>query len=102
MRLLSTFARVSFIGLEYRSNFALRIITDIFWYLAQITTFEVLYLHTKSIGTWTVEQTRVFLGLIFISDAIYDFFHDNIENMSERVRRGDLDLLLANRLTPNL
>ncbi len=96
-RLMVAFARASFIAeLEYRANFIIRIITDIFWYLAQIFTFETLFLHTKLIGSWSVEQTRVFLGLVFVSDAIYMvFFHDNLDRMTERVRKGDLDLLLA-------
>ena len=39
---------------------------------------------------------RVFLGLLFVIDAIYMIIiHENLENMSEKVRKGDLDLLLA-------
>ena len=82
--------------LEYRANFLTRIVTDIFWYIAQITTFEVLYNHTTHIGDWNVKQMRVFLGILFIADALYMMLlHDNIENLSEKVRKGDLDLLLT-------
>jgi ABC-2 type transport system permease protein len=82
--------------LEYRANFLTRIVTDIFWYIAQITTFEVLYKHTTHIGDWNVQQMRVFLGILFIADALYMMLlHDNIENLSEKVRKGDLDLLLT-------
>jgi len=89
--------KASFIAdLEYRANFFTRIMTDIFWYIAQIVTFEVLYTHTKKIGDWNVKQMRVFLGLLFIIDAFYMIIiHENLENMSEKVRKGDLDLLLA-------
>lgn len=89
--------KASFIAdLEYRANFLTRILTDIFWYIAQIVTFEVLYQHTDKIGDWNVYQMRVFLGLLFIIDAFYMIIiHENIENMSEKVRKGDLDLLLA-------
>ncbi len=89
--------KASFISdLEYRANFVTRIMTDIFGYIAQVTTFEVLYKHTPRIGDWDVYQMRVFLGILFVVDAIYMLMlHDNLENMSEKVRKGDLDLLLA-------
>ncbi|MES3036347.1 MAG: ABC-2 family transporter protein [Bdellovibrionota bacterium] len=88
--------KASFISdLEFRFNFATRIITDIFWYLAQVVTFEVLFLHTPIIGHWNINQTRVFLGVLFIIDALYmTFLADNLDKFSEKVRRGELDLLL--------
>ena len=51
--------------LEYRVNFLTRIVSDIFWYLAQIATFEVLYLHTPKIGDWKGAKVRMYLGLNF-------------------------------------
>ncbi|MEA9357406.1 ABC-2 family transporter protein [Bacteriovorax sp. PP10] len=89
--------KASFIAdLEYRANFFTRIMTDILWYIAQIMTFEVIYQHTQTIGDWNKYQMRVFLGLLFVIDAIYMIIiHENLENISEKVRKGDLDLLLA-------
>ena len=89
--------KASFIAdLEYRANFFTRILTDVFWYIAQIVTFEVLYQHTQKIGDWGVKEMRVFLGLLFVIDAIYMIIiHENLDNLSEKVRKGDLDLLLA-------
>jgi ABC-2 type transport system permease protein len=89
--------KASFIAdLEYRANFFTRILTDVFWYIAQIATFEVLYQHTQKIGDWDVHQMRVFLGLLFVIDAFYMIIiHENLDNISEKVRKGDLDLLLA-------
>jgi len=96
-RLLSAFFKASFVAdLEYRANFVTRIVTDIFWYAAQIITFETLFLHTTNIGSWNQIQMRVFLGLLFVVDALYMiFFHDNLDRMSDRVRKGEMDLLLA-------
>ena len=89
--------KASFIAdLEYRANFFTRIMTDILWYIAQVMTFEVIYQHTDKIGDWDKYQMRVFLGLLFVIDAIYMIIiHENLENISEKVRKGDLDLLLA-------
>jgi ABC-2 type transport system permease protein len=82
--------------LEYRANFLTRIAIDIFWYLAQIMTFEVLFRHTSKIGDWNLPQMKVFLGIVFIADAIYMLiFSENFDQFSEKVRKGDLDLLLA-------
>jgi len=89
--------RTSFIAdLEYRVNFLTRIATDIFWYIAQILTFEVLFRHTPKIGDWNLEQMRVFLGVMFVVDGLYMIIlSENLDQFSEKVRKGDLDLLLA-------
>lgn len=96
-RLYLAMFKASFIAdLEYRANFFSRILTDIFWYIAQIITFEVLYNHTSKIGDWNLYQMRVFLGLLFVVDALYMIIiHENLENISEKIRKGDLDLLLS-------
>lgn len=100
LRYLSLYAalfRTSFItDLEYRVNFLTRIVTDIFWYVAQIMTFEVLFYHTPKIGDWNLAQMRVFLGIVFIADGLYMIlFSENMDQFSDKVRKGDLDLLLA-------
>jgi ABC-2 type transport system permease protein len=93
---ISMFKASLIADLEYRANFFSRILTDIFWYIAQIVTFEVLYQHTNKIGDWDVHQMRVFLGLLFIIDAFYMIIiHENLEKLSEKVSKGELDLLLA-------
>jgi ABC-2 type transport system permease protein len=82
--------------LEYRANFFSRILTDVFWYVAQVLTFEVLYLHTKKIGDWHLKEMRVFLGLLFVIDACYMIFiHENLDNINQKVSKGELDMLLS-------
>lgn len=97
LRLYRAFFKASLVAdLEYRMNFLTRIVTDIFWYLAQIVTFETLFRHTEKIGTWNLEQMRVFLGLLFVVDAFYMiFFSENLDKFSDKVRKGEMDLLLA-------
>lgn len=89
--------KASFISdLEYRANYVTRILTDVFWYISQILMFEVIYSHTDKIGDWGVKEMRVFLGLLFIIDALYMIIiHENLDQLPEKVRKGDLDLLLA-------
>jgi ABC-2 type transport system permease protein len=82
--------------LEFRANFTTKIITDVFWYAAQVLSFEMLFNFTDQIGTWDRAQMRVFLGVLFMVDAIYMvIFSSNLDSFSESVRKGNLDLLLV-------
>lgn len=91
------FFRASFAAdIEYRMNFVTRIVTDIFWYCAQIISFEVIFSFTNQVGSWTLPQARVFLGILFVVDAFtMILFQENLDHFSEKVRKGELDLLLA-------
>lgn len=95
--LYTAFFRASLTAdLEFRANFVIRIVTDLFWYIAQIASFEVLFLYTDQIGGWTQPQMRVFLGVLFVVDALYmTAFSYNLDTLSESVRKGNLDLLLT-------
>ncbi len=82
--------------LEYRLNFVVKIATDVIWYSAQLVLFEVLFSHTKSISGWTLESTRVFMGVLFMVDSIFMLFIEyNLNQLSTKVRQGDLDLILV-------
>lgn len=82
--------------LEFRINFLFRVITDIIWYLAQIMTFSVLFTQTQTLGGWGKPEMMVFLGVLFIVDSIYMIlFSENLDSFSEKIRKGDLDLVLA-------
>lgn len=81
---------------EFRMNFAVKLAADIIWYVAQLSVFEVLFHHTRSISGWTIESARVFMGVLFLVDALWMMlFSENLERMSDKIRRGDLDLLLV-------
>lgn len=82
--------------LEYRMNFVTRIGTDVIWYAAQLGIFEVLFLHTKDIAGWTIDSMRFFMGVLFVVDAIYMvLFHENLDRLSDKVAKGELDMLLV-------
>lgn len=97
LELFIAFFKASFIAdLEYRLNFVSHILIDVMWYGAQIISMEVLFRHTTQIGHWGLPQVRVFLGLLFIIDSFYMIFLDpNIGRLSDRVRKGELDMLLS-------
>jgi len=91
------FFKAGFItDIEYRANFIFRILGDILWYTGQLATFEVIYLQTPTLGGWNIEQLRIFLGVLFVVDSLYMIlFAENLDHFSEKVKKGDLDLLLA-------
>ena len=94
--LLGFFKASAIADLEYRLNIAVMVFTDILWYSAQIAVFEVLFHNANSISGWTLESTRVFLGVLFVVDALWMIlFSENLDRISEKVRRGDIDLLLT-------
>jgi ABC-2 type transport system permease protein len=97
LRLYRAFFRASLTAdLEFRANFLMRIITDIFWYLAQIVSFELLFRFTDNLGHWNRSEMRVFLGVLFVVDSVYMVvFSNNVDFLSDLVRKGNLDLLLT-------
>ncbi len=97
---LSYFKAVFFASLkadlEYRANFFMRVLIDVFWYLSQILTFEIIFNYSPNIGQWALPQMRFFLGVLFVIDALYTLlFHDNIDRISENIRKGELDFILT-------
>lgn len=94
--LFKSFFKASMISeLEFRFNIAVRLFTDVLWYIAQLSVFEVIFMHTRQLNGWALEETRVFMGVLFITDCLYMlFFAENLDRLGEKVRRGDLDLLL--------
>ncbi len=96
-RIFKMLIKTSFISeLEFRANIALKIFNDFVWYAVQISVFEVLYLHTSQISGWGLGKIRVFLGCLFLADTInMTLYHENMEQLSDRVRKGELDLVLA-------
>lgn len=95
--LFAAFFKTSFVAdLEYRINFAVRFLSDIFWYIGQLLTFEVIFLHVPQIAGWSAPQMRVFLAILFITDALYMMlWHDGLTSMTDAIRKGELDFLLV-------
>jgi ABC-2 type transport system permease protein len=82
--------------LAFRFNIFVRIFTDILWYAAQLSIFEVLFRHISQLNGWTLPTIRVFMGILFVTDSIFMFFFQvNLDQLGTKIRRGDLDLLLA-------
>jgi ABC-2 type transport system permease protein len=71
LRLYLYFLRFSFSrAMVFRVDFGFRIFMDIVWNLVNLGFFWVLYQHTPLLGGWTCDQMLVFLGGVFVYDAI--------------------------------
>ncbi len=92
-----SFFKASLISdLEYRLNIVTKVFTDLLWYAAQASVFEVLFRHAPQISGWDLPAARVFMAVLFLVDAIWMvLFNENFERLSWKVRRGELDVVLA-------
>lgn len=97
LKIFAAFFRASAISdLEYRLNIVMKVVTDYVWYAAQLSVFEVLFRNVNQVSGWTLDTTRVFMAMLFVVDSLWMLlFSENLDKLSERVRKGELDLLLA-------
>lgn len=97
LKLFRSFIKISLISeTEHRFNIALMLLADIVWYATQISVFEVLFLNAPQIAGWTIESSRIFLGILFLADSLMMATYDgNLGALSNKVSRGELDLILT-------
>jgi len=82
--------------MSFKGNFILWIVVELLWFGLQLCFISVLYSQTDSIGTWTKWQMVLLVGASsFIQQAYQAFFLVNMTNLSELVRTGKMDFLLA-------
>ena len=97
VKLYGYFLRFSFSrALEFRLDFFFRIFMDFAFYVVQFAFFTVLYEHTDLLGGWNLDQIYVFIGGVFLVDAIHmTVFSNNLWWLPIYVNRGDLDYYLV-------
>src|SRR5258708_5035877 len=82
--------------LSFKGNFILWIIVELLWFGLQLTFVSVIYSQTNSVGTWTQWQMVMLIGASnFIQQVFQAFFLTNCTGLSELVRTGKMDFLLA-------
>ena len=97
LRLYAYFLRFSFSrAMEFRVDFFFRVGMDILWNITHIAFFTVLFLHSNMLGDLTLDQIWVFMGALFVSDAIHmTVFSNNMWWLPLLVNKGDLDYYLV-------
>ena len=102
LRLYLCFLRFSFSrAMEFRLDFFFRILMDVVWNAVNLGFFWVLYQHTPVLGGWTFDQMLVFLGGVFVYDAInMTVFSNNVWWFPIAINKGDLDYHLVRPVPP--
>src|SRR5271170_5520954 len=82
--------------MSFKGNFILWIIVELLWFGLQLSFITVVYSQTASVGTWTQWQMVLLVAASnFIQQVYQAFFLVNCTNLSELVRTGKMDFLLA-------
>jgi len=82
--------------MSFKGNFILWILVELLWFGLQLAFVSVIYAQTNSIGTWTKWQMVLLVGASNFIQQIYQaFFLTNCTGLSELVRTGKMDFLLA-------
>jgi len=82
--------------MSFKSNFLLWIFVEVLWFGLQLSLVAVIYSQTDSVGSWTKWQMVLLVGANNFIQQIYQaFFLVNCTGLSELVRTGRMDFLLA-------
>ena len=92
LRIARQLARMGLIRkTQFRVEFASQVIMDCIWYTAKIAVFEILFLYTGNLATWTLPDIRVFLGFVFVSDAFMMMWLGARWRFGQDLKDGKLD-----------
>jgi len=82
--------------MSFKGNFILWIIVELLWFGLQLTFVSVVYSQTNSVGTWSKWEMVMLVGASnFIQQIFQAIFLTNCTGLSELVRTGKMDFLLA-------
>jgi len=82
--------------MSFKGNFILWIIVELLWFGLQLSFISVVFSQTNAIGSWTKWQMVMLVGASnFIQQIFQAFFLTNCTGLSELVRTGKMDFLLA-------
>ncbi|MEM1449303.1 MAG: ABC-2 family transporter protein [Planctomycetota bacterium] len=98
LRVLRHYVRIGFIRKsQFRLEFLNQVAMDLCFYLAFIFTFEILYGlgdgggEALTLGGWTHAEMRVYLGMVFISDALIMTFLGQNWHFGQDLKNGAID-----------
>jgi ABC-2 type transport system permease protein len=97
IRLYGYFLRFAFSrAMQFRFEFWFRMLMDAVYYVIMIATYQVLYLHTATLGGFSLPQAMVFVGATVMIDAIAMTVYSNgIWWIPNYINKGDLDYYLV-------
>jgi ABC-2 type transport system permease protein len=101
-RVFATFFRNSLVReMTFRGNLLITIVTRLFYFVAQVALFEIIYGKVNAISDWTRPEYFAFLATgMLINSLVETFFMPNCANFSELIRTGNLDFVLLKPIDP--
>jgi ABC-2 type transport system permease protein len=88
------------LDLEYRADFLISAVTSLLSCGAGLLALSVIFSHAESLGGWTFPQALALYGVyLFLEEYAQGFLTNNIGQVPELIRRGDLDFTLSSRPT---
>ena len=82
--------------MSFKGNFILWIFVETLWFGLQLSFVSVVFSQTDMVGTWTKWQMVLLVGASNLIQQLYQaFFLTNCTGLSELVRTGKMDFLLA-------
>lgn len=101
-RVFATFFRNAVVReMTFRGNLLITIMTRTFYFVAQLTLFEIIYRQVMAIDDWSREEYFAFMATgMLINSLVEAFFMPNCANFSELIRTGNLDFVLLKPIDP--
>jgi ABC-2 type transport system permease protein len=101
-RLLSALAKNNLAReMEYRANFLLWLMIEIFWTLAQVGMVGLFFTFGDEVHGWTKYQFFLLVGIFRCIEGIFHiFFHNNLLNFPDNIKTGDFDFFLSRPIDP--
>ena len=102
LRVFATFFRNSLVReMTFRGNLLITIVTRLFYFVARVALFEIIYRQVVAINDWTRPEYFAFLATgMLINSLVETFFMPNCANFSELIRTGNLDFALLKPIDP--
>ncbi|MDG1050233.1 MAG: ABC-2 family transporter protein [Planctomycetota bacterium] len=80
---------------QFRVEFVNQVLMDLCFYAAFILTFEILYglggEGTLTLGGWSHEEMRVYMGMVFVADGLFMTFLGQQWHFGQDLKDGNLD-----------
>ena len=87
--------------MEYRANFLSAWVIDIIWYALNLLFFDAIFLHVEGIADWKRYEVYVFMGAVYILDALATgVIFENAIRLPRAVNKGELDFILLKPVNP--
>lgn len=100
LKIIFKLIKFSFVTqIQYKVNFLLSLPINLAWTIQDIIVALLVYTCTDTIYSWTEFELFLLLGNYFVVDGLFSvLFLPNINDLPEKVRKGELDFVLTKPL----